>query len=94
MLSYELGILLHNLIPFIVVLLSLISGVIISNLFWKKRIHRYAKAEVQQILEYQRNKMEFLELENRELFSERKNLIAQIAIVKTHILKILETING
>lgn len=89
MLNYEIGVLLHEIIPYSVMLLSIVSGIVISNLFWKARIHRYARAEVIQMLEYNKLTADRLKVENTEL--KRKNTILkdQMTAVRSEVLKAL-----
>jgi len=88
-LNYEIGVLLHEIIPYSVMLLSIVSGIVISNLFWKARIHRYARAEVIQMLEYNKLTADRLKIENTEL--KRKNTILkdQMTAVRSEVLKAL-----
>lgn len=78
MVWYAVSQILLALEPFLGALLALISGVIIANLFWKSRIFRYAKAEVQQTLEFQHQKIlnleEALEKEQEENVELRRKL--------------------
>lgn len=82
----------HTLTPFLGNTLSMLTGIIITNIFWKSRIHRYAKTEVVETLEYQKNKIEYLEQEIRE----KKEIISMqkgsIKAVRLSALKILEAI--
>ena len=89
MLNYELIQILHVLTPILGNTLSVIAGIIISNLFWKARIHRYAKTEVVETLEYQKNKIEYLDSENKRkdvIISDQKGLLK---IAKLSALKIV-----
>ena len=90
MLKYEISQIIHVLLPYISNTLSVISGIVISNLFWKARIHRYAKAEIIETLEYQKNKIEFLESENNrkdEIIGDQKG---SLELSKIAALKIIE----
>ena len=87
MLKYEISQIINTLVPYLGNTLSVISGIIISNIFWKARIHRYAKTEVVETLEFQKNKIEFLESENKRkdiIISDQKGLlkIAKMAALK------------
>lgn len=89
MLEYELSQVIHVLIPILGNTLSVIAGIIVSNIFWKARIHRYAKTEIVETLEYQKNKIEFLESENKRkdtIISDQKGLLK---IAKNSALKII-----
>ena len=61
MLDYEISLILHELFPYLAGAVCVIIGIIIANIFWKARIHRYAKTEIVETLEYQKNKIEQLE---------------------------------
>ena len=55
----ELAHALHEIIPYINTVFSLLTGVIITNIFWKARIYRYANATIQKTLAYQETKMKY-----------------------------------
>ncbi len=89
MLDYEISRVVHVLIPYIAPTLSVVVGIIISNMFWKARIYRYANATILKTLEYQANKIEQLEekiRDNNSLISDQKG---SLKIVKTAALKII-----
>ena len=92
MFSYEISRVAHVLIPYIAPTLSVIIGVIISNTFWKARIHRYAKTEVVQTLEYQKNKIERLEEIIKEKDSIISSLKGSLKVSKMAALRIIEVI--
>ena len=69
--------------------LSVIAGIIIANIFWKARIHRYAKTEVIETLEFQKNKIDRLEGEIREKNSLISELRGIIKIGKMAALKFM-----
>jgi len=79
MINYEIAEILHTLGPYLTGAIAgsvcVIIGIIIANIFWKARIHRYAKTEVVETLEYQKNKIESLEKEisnQKEIISDYK----------------------
>ena len=79
----------HVLTPFLGNALSMVTGIIIANIFWKARIHRYAKTEVVETLEYQKNKIEQLKKElvdKKEIISD---LRGSLKVAKTAALKIV-----
>lgn len=90
MLEYELSQVIHTLLPYLGNTLSVISGIIISNMFWKARIYRYANATILKTMEYQSNKIEYLEneiIDKNSLISESKG---SLKIAKIAALKIIE----
>ncbi len=92
MLEYELLNLLHIVTPFLGGALCVLMGIFISNLFWKSRIHRYAKTEVVETLEFQKNKIIKLteDVRNRnELIGE---LRGSIKVIKLSALNIISSI--
>ena len=91
MLDYELAQLVHTLIPFIANAFSMILGIVIANIFWKARIHRYAKTEVVETLEYQKNKIDSLTAEIRRkdlVISDFKKMMKAIKISGLNIISI------
>ena len=89
MLDYELSQVIRVLIPYLGNTLSILGGVLIANMFWKSRIHRFSKAEVIQTLEYQKNKIEQLEAEIRENKVTISDLKGSMKIAKIAALKIM-----
>lgn len=92
MLTYEISKLIPELIsviPILVNTLSVIAGIFIANIFWKARIHRYAKTEIVETLEYQKNKIKRLEDIVVEKDSTIGLLRGQAKIAKLSALKIL-----
>ena len=89
MLEYELSQILHSVGPYLINTFSVISGIIIANMFWKARIHRYAKTEVVETLEYQKNKID----EYKRLLTEKDSLISDLRgslkVAKIAALKIV-----
>ncbi len=90
MLNYEAGITLHYIIPYLIVLVSILAGVLVSNLFWKDRIYRYAKSEILKTLEFQENKIKSYKVETRNKDNKIKQLEARLRIIKQHEVRILE----
>ena len=89
MLNYELSQVVHVLTPILGSALSVIIGIIISNMFWKARIHRYAKTEIVETLEYQKNKIEHLEEELREKKIIISDQAGNLKIAKMTAMKII-----
>ena len=92
MLNYEISQLVQELIsvlPIIINTLSVIAGIIIANIFWKARIHRYAKTEVVETLEYQKNKIEQLTAEVARKDFIISDLRGCLRVVKLSALKII-----
>jgi len=58
MVEYELAQLIRLGSPVVGGILCLLIGGLIVNRAWKTRIHRYAKADIIQIMEFQKNKIE------------------------------------
>ena len=92
MLEYEISQMIHELLPYLSNTLSVLTGIIVSNMFWKARIHRYAKTEVIETLEYQKNKIDRLEIEIREKDNEISDLKGSLKVAKIAALTIIETI--
>lgn len=96
MLQYELSQILNVIGPYLAGAIGgaicVVIGIIISNIFWKARIHRYAKTEIVETLEYQKNKIDQLESEIREKKSLISDLKGIIKISKLAALKIMEAI--
>ena len=90
MLEYEIALILHTVGPYLIITLAIITGVVISNLFWRSRVYRFAKAEIIQTLELQKNKIEQLE----EKLREKKEIISDLKAfqkrAKISALKIVE----
>ncbi len=80
----------HVITPYLGASVAVISGIVISNMFWKARIHRFAKTEIVETLEYQSNKIAQLEDELRE----KKEIISDLKgfnkRAKINAMKILE----
>jgi len=89
MLNYELSQILHTLTPILGSALSVIIGIIISNAFWKARIHRYAKTEVIETLEYQKNKIDYLEKELIDKKTIISDQVGDLKIAKMAAMKII-----
>ena len=93
MIDYELALILHNIGPIIAGVLAgsvcVVVGIIIANIFWKARIHRYAKTEVVETLEYQKNKIESLEKEIHEKNTIISDYKGVVKIANTAALKII-----
>lgn len=89
MLEYEISRIIHELLPYISNTISVLTGIIVSNMFWKARIHRYAKTEIVETLEYQKNKIDRLEREIMEKDSIISDLRGNEKIVKIAALKIM-----
>ena len=93
MLNYEISLILHNTGPIIAGTLAgaicVIIGILISNMFWKARIHRYAKTEIVQVMEYQKNKIEQLESIIREKDSIISDQRGSLKVAKIAALKIV-----
>ncbi len=79
MIGYELSQLLHFAIPYMGGALCVVIGIIIANIFWKARIHRYAKTEIVETLEYQKNKIESLE---NEIIQKDETISEYVGIIK------------
>ena len=89
MLGYEISRIIHELLPYISNTLSVLTGVIVSNIFWKARIYRYANATILKTLEYQANKIEHLEADIKIKDSLISDLRGSLKIVKIAALKIV-----
>ena len=93
MLDYELSQILHTSGPIIAGALAgaicVIIGILIANIFWKARIHRYAKTEVVETLEYQKNKIAYLEQEIITKNSLISDLRGSLKVAKIAALKIV-----
>jgi len=90
MLSYDVSILVKAVLPYLTMLISLVTGVIIANLFWRSRVFRFAKAEVIQTLEYQKNKIDQLEHEARSKDQTISELRGRLKMINISALKIME----
>ena len=87
MLEYEISQILHTVGPYLVNTLSMVTGIIISNIFWKARIYRYANSTILKTLEYQVNKIEYLEheiIDKKTIISDQRGSlkVAKIAALK------------
>jgi len=58
MLEYELSQLVPYGAPVLGGIICMLIGMAVTNKAWKTRIHRYAKADIIQIMEFQKNKIE------------------------------------
>ncbi len=93
MLEYEISQALHVILPYIGGSLCVTIGIIISNMFWKARIHRYAKTEVVETLEYQKNKIAYQDEQIRTMKSVISDLRGRLKIAKKWSLKIAEEVD-
>jgi len=91
-LEYEISQVIKVLLPYLSNTIAVLSGVIIANFFWKARIHRYAKTEVVETLEYQKNKIEYLEAEIKSKNAIIDSQKASLGLVKISALKIIEAV--
>lgn len=89
MLEYELSQIIHTLTPYLIVVISVLTGVVISNVFWTRRIYRYADREIVKTLEYQKNKIDALNQEIVEKNSIISELKGYLKIAKMSAAKIL-----
>ncbi len=100
MIDYELAQILHVLNPIVPIVVGVIAGtiagavcigigIIVTNGFWKARIHRYAKTEIVETLEYQKNKIESLEIEIQQKNTTISDYKGIIKISNTAALKII-----
>lgn len=89
MLEYELSQILHIVGPYLINTFSVISGIIISNIFWKARIYRYASATILKTMEYQSNKIEYLESDIRIKDNQISDLRGSLKVAKIAALKIV-----
>ena len=89
MLKYELSQILHSVGPYLINTFSVISGIIIANMFWKARIYRYASATILKTLEYQANKIEHLEADIKIKDSLISDLRGSLKVAKIAALKIV-----
>ena len=92
--KYTIILYLNSLRPFIVVLISVVAGVMIANSFWKARIHRYATAEVQQIMAFQDKEITLLKEKLKNLESEMAKKEAMLKSIKASGANILKVANG
>jgi len=90
MISYDVSIIVKAVLPYLTMIISLVTGVIIANLFWRSRVFRFAKAEVIQTLEYQKNKIDQLEHEARSKDQTISELRGRMKIINISALKIME----
>lgn len=92
MLEYEISQILHTIAPYLVNTVSMLTGIIISNMFWKVRIYRYASSTILKTLEYQKNKIEQLEgiiIEKKDIISDQRG---SLKVAKMAALKIMEVV--
>ena len=80
----------YVLTPFLGNALSMLTGIIIANIFWKARIYRYASATILKTMEFQSNKIEHLEQEIIDKKDIVSSLRGSLKVAKTSALKIIE----
>ncbi len=91
--KYLLYDILHELKPFIVVIVSVLAGMLVSNGFWKARIYRYANSEVQQTLAFQSKKIEYQKDEIKKKDKDIIKLKSKVVFSRESAMKIVTSLS-
>ena len=84
---------LYYLKPFIVVIVSVLTGVLISNAFWKGRIYRYSKSEIQQTLAFQSKKIEYQKNEIKKKDKDISLLKSKVIFSREKAIQIVSSLS-
>ena len=89
---YELINLLYAMRPFIVVLVSLISGVILTNFYYRRNLVHYIETEKIQVMEFQKNKIAELKKELDREKDANRDMVTLLKRIKEHDNNVQEII--
>ena len=92
MVEYELAQLIHFAAPVTGGILCMLIGMLIVNSAWKRKIHRYAKAEIISTLEQQDNRIKQYEKDLENANDKIATLEGMIKLNKKNALNIIGNI--
>jgi len=92
MVEYEIAQVIRLGTPLLGGIICMLIGALIVNTAWKRKIHRYAKAEIISTLEQQDNRIKQYEKDLEEAKNRIGTLEGLVEFSKNHALKILGVI--